>query len=364
MTKVLRIKLTQNQALYKKEETVENKMTYPLPPFSTVIGALHNACGYDEYKSMELCILGKYGYMKKEIYTNHTILNRLEDDRGILVWFPNSDYSNTGYISVANSLKQNSSFRKNKDIEIFDEGLFDLYGNLYEIKSSLEIKKKEEIKPVEDKWKKEKKELKARKKLLKKGSSEIEKIDAEIKLGDEKVKKIKEDFRREEERNYTKPIGHFKTLVKGPKYQEVLHEVELIIYIRANDEVVADIMNNKFNFTALGRSEDFIDLLSIDEVKLCDIKDCEHTEILGLKNGYSMYVNAERVDNGTYLIGTGNNGGKGTVYNLAKNYIIEEEKREFNKIACYYTASIELGFDSTLDNIYYDKDSETIVDFN
>ena len=45
--KVIRLVLTQNKAHYKKEETVTNKMTYPLPPFSTVIGAIHNACHHD-----------------------------------------------------------------------------------------------------------------------------------------------------------------------------------------------------------------------------------------------------------------------------------------------------------------------------
>ena len=45
---VLRIILTQNKANYKKEEVDKNKLTYPLPPFSTVIGALHNACGFYE----------------------------------------------------------------------------------------------------------------------------------------------------------------------------------------------------------------------------------------------------------------------------------------------------------------------------
>ena len=38
--KCLRIKLTQSSANYRREETVTNKMTYPLPPMSTVIGAL------------------------------------------------------------------------------------------------------------------------------------------------------------------------------------------------------------------------------------------------------------------------------------------------------------------------------------
>ena len=36
--KALRLILHQTSANYKREETVENKMTYPLPPVSTVIG--------------------------------------------------------------------------------------------------------------------------------------------------------------------------------------------------------------------------------------------------------------------------------------------------------------------------------------
>ena len=39
--KALRICLKQSLANYRREETVDNKMTYPLPPYSTVIGALH-----------------------------------------------------------------------------------------------------------------------------------------------------------------------------------------------------------------------------------------------------------------------------------------------------------------------------------
>ena len=46
--KAFRLIIKQTSANYRKPETIKNKMTYPLPPFSTVIGALHNACGYTE----------------------------------------------------------------------------------------------------------------------------------------------------------------------------------------------------------------------------------------------------------------------------------------------------------------------------
>ena len=54
--KAFRLIIKQTSANYRKPETIKNKMTYPLPPFSTVIGALHNACGYTEYKEMNLSI--------------------------------------------------------------------------------------------------------------------------------------------------------------------------------------------------------------------------------------------------------------------------------------------------------------------
>ena len=69
--KVLRIVLTQASANYRREESDRNKMTYPLPPYSTVIGALHAACGYREYHPMNLSIQGRYQSMHLEPYTDY-----------------------------------------------------------------------------------------------------------------------------------------------------------------------------------------------------------------------------------------------------------------------------------------------------
>lgn len=52
----LRIIIKQNSANYRKEEAMDNKMTYPLPPISTIIGAIHNACNYREYHPMDISI--------------------------------------------------------------------------------------------------------------------------------------------------------------------------------------------------------------------------------------------------------------------------------------------------------------------
>ena len=83
--KALRIVLTQSSANYKREETLDNKMTYPLPPISTIIGAIHNACNYKEYHPMDISVQGKFESMHKEPYTDYCFLNSVMDDRGILV---------------------------------------------------------------------------------------------------------------------------------------------------------------------------------------------------------------------------------------------------------------------------------------
>ena len=82
--KALRIKLHQASANYRKEETAENKMTYPLPPISTITGALHSICGYREYHEMNVSIQGRFASMHREAYVDHCFLNSTMDDRGIL----------------------------------------------------------------------------------------------------------------------------------------------------------------------------------------------------------------------------------------------------------------------------------------
>lgn len=124
--KLLRIKLRQTQGHYRKEETVDNKMTYPLPPHSTVIGAIHKACNYKKYHPMDVSIQGKFENMIKKAYTDHLFLNSLMDDRGILVKVPNGDLLSNSFIKIAEALsKTGNSFMKNENIQIYNKELFE-----------------------------------------------------------------------------------------------------------------------------------------------------------------------------------------------------------------------------------------------
>lgn len=57
---VLRLKLFQETACYKKPAAFKVGETYPLPPYSTVKGMLHQILQADKYIPMEICIQGSY----------------------------------------------------------------------------------------------------------------------------------------------------------------------------------------------------------------------------------------------------------------------------------------------------------------
>ena len=126
----LRIIIKQNSANYRKEEAMDNKMTYPLPPISTIIGAIHNACNYREYHPMDISIQGKYESMHKEAYTDYCFLNRTMDDRGILVKMANESMLSKGFEKVATSKKQGSDMRTGLEIQVHNAELLEEYRSL------------------------------------------------------------------------------------------------------------------------------------------------------------------------------------------------------------------------------------------
>jgi len=58
--KVLRLKLFQETACYKKPAASKVGETYPLPPFATVKGMFHQILGAESYIPMQICVQGSY----------------------------------------------------------------------------------------------------------------------------------------------------------------------------------------------------------------------------------------------------------------------------------------------------------------
>ena len=80
--KAIRLKIFQNLVNYKLPASFQLKETYPLPPYSTVIGMVHNACEFTEYVPMKVSVQGKYHSIINEIYHFYSFTpEKLENDR-------------------------------------------------------------------------------------------------------------------------------------------------------------------------------------------------------------------------------------------------------------------------------------------
>ncbi len=356
--KALRLVIHQSSANYKREETVENKMTYPLPPFSTVIGALHNACGYHEYKLMDISIQGRYRSMRRKPYTDFCFLNSTQDDRGTLVKMRNAELLSSAFEEVASAKKpQGNSFRNGVTIQVHNEELLEEYRRLKDLNDEILKFKKDRLGPLLELIKKRKKTLSDKKKKLEKGSYDyirVEKREKEIKRIEKEIKERVETFQREQ---YTIPISKFRTLTKSMKFYEILDDIELIIHVRASDEVLNDIYEHRFDIKSIGRSEDFV---TVEEARIVELAE-ENEE--GMESDYSAYIDCDMIRQERVLPQQKGATPTGTKYCLNKNYEIVDGKRHFEKKKVLYVSGYaveEFG-----DGLYLDTEGEKnyIVNF-
>lgn len=312
---VLRIVLKQSSANYRKAGTVDNKMTYPLPIPSTVIGALHNACGYKDYHSMDISIQGNYEAISKDMYKNITILNTVSD-RGTLVKMVAPDTISNAYIEVAEAVDDNANFITEKNIKIKNKELLEEFKNLKLLKEKLDSEKKVKL----EEFKRKKEEFKAVK-------DELKKIRTE-------EKNYKEEFKKIEEESYTKPYSQFRSIVKKPMFYELLNNIFLILHIKSDEQTLKDIENNIFNLQSIGRSEDFVEVI---ECKMVELQEFD-SEVKS-SEGLTAYLNYNDFQAGKIfnLDVDGNTVKSGTKYYLDKSYQIIDSKREFKKVIALYS---------------------------
>ena len=273
----LRLVINQSSANYKKEETVKNKMTYPLPPPSTIIGAIHNACGFTTYQPMNISIQGNYEALHKKLYRDNTFLTRVENDRNDLVKMVDKRYISNAHEIVAIALTKNVNFKSGDKIKVLNPKLYEEYV---------------ECKKIAD--------------------------------------------------------SQFMTLAQGPMYYEILDNVHLIIHVSADIDVLEEIEKNAYNIKSIGRSEDFIDIESVEMVTLKKPDKCE------VESKYSAYIAYENVKGENVLTRLRGTIKGGTVYNLNKNYKIEDSKRIFKKVKAVYLSDYVVDDFSSCKNLYKD----------
>ena len=84
MERAIRVECFQNLANYRKPSSFIIKESYPLPPYSTVLGMIHTICGYPkgEFHSMKISIQGKNTGSVSELYTRYSFaFDKYQDDR-------------------------------------------------------------------------------------------------------------------------------------------------------------------------------------------------------------------------------------------------------------------------------------------
>lgn len=354
---VLRLKLRQAQANYRKEETIKNKMTYPLPPFSTVIGALHAACNFTEYHPMDLSIQGSYESMHKEAYTDYCFLNSVMDDRGILVKLKNSSMLSNAFDKVATAKKsQGNSFRKGITIDVYNEELIKEYREIKDKKDELAVFKKQRIEPVLAIIKKRKKSISTKKKMYDKGTTMYDfilKRENEIKSIENE---IKSKLKAYENNQCIVPYKKFASLTTSLAHYEVLNNIQLIIHIKSDKNTLDSIKDNIYNLQSLGRSEDFIE---VEEVTMTTVSDKIEGEVISSNSAYIALELVRHED----IIFMGKSRGIeacGTKYYLNKNYRVQNNKRLFEKQRVVYMSNYAVDEESK--NIFIDEDiDETYI---
>lgn len=347
----IRLVLRQSSANYRRPETFENRMTYPLPPFSTVIGALHKACGYTDTHEMDVSIQGRYGSMNRRVYRDYNFLNSTFDDRGILVKMVNESMLSTAFIKVAEAKKQGSSFENNMDIKVYDQKLLMEYQNLKRKGKEVQSLKSQRLKPELDRLKKEKKKFAEYRKQLDKSSQEFTKVkDLETDIG-QRIEEAKKQFSEYEKNTFSIPYAHFRVLTTSIKQYEILTDIDLIIHIAAEDrKIMEDIYKNVYNITSLGRSEDFVD---IKEVAWVTLSGCEGE----IESEYSAYLPIENVRK--QRVYTKDKGMSrqiiGTKYAIPKLYTIDKNgRRVFDKKTVLYASGYVIDDSAIGDGIFVD----------
>lgn len=74
MERAIRVECFQNLVNYRKPSSFIIKESYPLPPYSTVLGMIHAVCGYPkgDFHPMKLSIQGKNAGSISELYTRYS----------------------------------------------------------------------------------------------------------------------------------------------------------------------------------------------------------------------------------------------------------------------------------------------------
>lgn len=96
--KGIRIEAYQNLVNYRKPTSFQLKETYPLPPYSTVIGMIHAACGFTSYVPMQVSIQGRYHSKVNDVWTRYEFAGSTYEEGRHQIKIDSSDGKSYGVI--------------------------------------------------------------------------------------------------------------------------------------------------------------------------------------------------------------------------------------------------------------------------
>lgn len=337
--KVLKIELIQKNANYRVPETINNRMTYPLPPLSTIIGSIHNCCNWTDYHEMDIGIIGKYDSITTD-FKRINYIDHVRTDREMFVKTADNIYNNFSVKKICRSIGGNGGDFKNEDKTIyFDKKELNKYFNLKTEYDNLDNQKKEINKTL--------KGIKKNKTLAKKNKdfnqfNILEELENNLNIEKENVQEKMNELNNE--------INQYYLLHNEVCHYEVLNNVELILYISSTEKNLKEIQENLYNLTSIGRSEDFINILSS---KIVELKE-DINKIYRNKSGYNSYIDIDLIKNDQIFLNdtSQTENINGTVYRIQKDYKIENGKRIFNKKKVCYISNYEV--ETSCSNVYID----------
>ncbi|SJZ74364.1 CRISPR-associated protein Cas5 [Garciella nitratireducens] len=290
--KAIRVKLYQNMVNYRKSTSFQLKETYPLPSPSTVIGMVHNLCGFTEYNEMDISIQGKYHSKVNDLYTRYEFSNSIVDDR-------------KKRCKICFTINGPGS-RKCKECGGQDlEYIWIPRGFLVKRIIAPGIKKYDNL------YKKD------------------------VIINEENKKYFKENY---------------VSVVEGPSTVELLTDVELLLHIVPKDQSIVKKIEKAFlypvEYPSLGRRED---LALIEEVKIVEVYEEKLEDYINIPNDYSVYIPVELLENKDAVIKK-ELGTAGTRYKLNKNYVLVNQGtkrhpkvfRKWNKVDVIYGSRIQV----------------------
>ena len=79
--KGIRLKAYQSVANYKVKSSFQLRESYPLPQYSTIIGMIHDLCGFKGYHEMDISVQGNYASRTNDLTTRYEVTNDTYNDR-------------------------------------------------------------------------------------------------------------------------------------------------------------------------------------------------------------------------------------------------------------------------------------------